>query len=615
MTWEHLKAFLWLRWRLLSNQWARAGTFSQILLTILAVLAVLTAVPLFVGSLIGGIYLIPKAKPTHLMFAWDAVVCAFLFFWSLGLLTELQRSEPLALSKFLHLPVSANGAFLINYVSSLARLSLVVFGPVMLGFALALVWVQGLRQWAAVPLLAAFFLMVTGVTYQLQGWLASLMSNPRRRRTIIMALSGLFVVVSQLPNLMNFANINRDTRRAAELRRETAETNELTREMNEGKLAPKEFQKRLEEAQQKRTADRRRANEESLARWERNLWYVNLALPPGWLPIGMRGSADWQFLPALLGTAGMALIGAASLRRAYRGTVGLYQGKATAGARRAPASVKASAPRPAWPERGLLVEAKPPGLSEPVASVALAGLRTLLRAPEAKMMLLTPLIGSLFLGSLLYSNRHSVTAPMRPLVGMGAMLFVLFGVMQLMVNQFGFDRDGFRVYVLSSARRRDILMGKNLAFAPPALALALGLLLIVEVICPLRFDHLVAMVPQYVTMFLLFCLFANVTSIFTPSFIPAGTLRSANTDLKAGLFQVVLFLVLFPLSQAVAFLPLGVEWGLRLLGWEMTPVFLLLSLAECAVIVLVYYAVIGWQGNLLQEREQKILERVTRRVT
>ena len=63
------------------------------------------------------------------LFAWDALVFAFLFFWLIGLITELQRSDSLALSKFLHLPVSASGAFLINYFGSLLRLSLIVFVP------------------------------------------------------------------------------------------------------------------------------------------------------------------------------------------------------------------------------------------------------------------------------------------------------------------------------------------------------------------------------------------------------------------------------------------------------------------------------------------------------
>ncbi len=40
----------------------------------------------------------------------------------------------------------------------------------------------------------------------------------------------------------------------------------------------------------------------------------------------------------------------------------------------------------------------------------------------------------------------------RPLCAVGAMALVLFGLMQLMANQFGFDRDGFRVFVLSAPR-------------------------------------------------------------------------------------------------------------------------------------------------------------------
>ena len=77
------------------------------------------------------------------MYAGDGVILAFLFFWSIGLIAELQRTEPLSLSKFMHLPVSVNGAFLINYLSSLLRLSLIVFVPVLLGFSLALVWTKG----------------------------------------------------------------------------------------------------------------------------------------------------------------------------------------------------------------------------------------------------------------------------------------------------------------------------------------------------------------------------------------------------------------------------------------------------------------------------------------
>ena len=147
VNWQHLRAFVWLRWRLLVNQWRRgrrrqrraddrswpSRRWSRRSRSSSA-------------ASCSGSTLIPKAAPAHLLYAWDALVVAFLFFWCIGLLTELQRTEPLSLSKFLHLPVSANGAFLINYLSSLLRLSLIVFVPVMLGFALALVVAQGARR-------------------------------------------------------------------------------------------------------------------------------------------------------------------------------------------------------------------------------------------------------------------------------------------------------------------------------------------------------------------------------------------------------------------------------------------------------------------------------------
>ena len=206
VNWEHFKAFIvWLRWRLLYNQNRRAGVLNAVLTVIVVVGALLTSIPLFIGCLVLGIYAIPKAQPVHLMYAADGVGHRlFLFFWMIGLLAELQRTDPLSLSKFMHLPVSATGAFLINYLSSLLRLSLIIFLPVMLAFAIALVVVKGASMLLVVPLVAAFVLMVTAVTYQFQGWLAMLMSNPRRRRTVIMVATLSFVLILQLPNLLNF---------------------------------------------------------------------------------------------------------------------------------------------------------------------------------------------------------------------------------------------------------------------------------------------------------------------------------------------------------------------------------------------------------------------------
>ena len=50
------------------------------------------------------------------------------------------------------------------------------------------------------PLIASFFVALTAVTYQFQGWLAALMSNPRRRRSIIVGMTIGFILLAQSPN-------------------------------------------------------------------------------------------------------------------------------------------------------------------------------------------------------------------------------------------------------------------------------------------------------------------------------------------------------------------------------------------------------------------------------
>jgi hypothetical protein len=454
VTWQHLTAFVWLRWRLSVNQWRRAGTVNAVLMMILAMAVLVTAVPLFFACFALGLYVIPKAQPVHLMYAWDGLIAVFLFFWGLGVLTELQRSEPLALSKFLHLPVSLNGAFLINYLSSLLRLSLTLFGPVMLGFALALVSAKGMALLPALPLLAAFLLMITALTYQFQGWLGSLMSNPRRRRTVVVAMTLVFILIFQLPNLLNFLAPWGAQRRAAQSTALVEELKKLERAYNAKEFDAIEHVRRQRDVMEKLKLANEQANRETVQQWHRAARLANMVLPVGWLPLGVMTVAEGRILPSLLGLAGMTLIGTVSLWRAYRSTVGQYQGRLT-NRRRRPAQAVAAQAGTRKPG-ALLLEARLPGLSEPVAAVALAGLRSLLRAPEAKMMLLTPVMMALIFGSILWNGRHVVPESIRPLIGLGVMVFVLLGTLQLMGNQFGFDRDGFRVFVLCAARRRDI---------------------------------------------------------------------------------------------------------------------------------------------------------------
>lgn len=612
MIWQHLQAVIWLRRRLLANQWVRGGRLNAALMSVFGVAASLMAILLCVGAFALGMLAIPHTEPVHLLYAWDALVVAFLFFWGVGLLADLQRTEPLSLAKFLHLPVSIQGAFLINYLSSWVSLCLLVFVPVFVGFALALVWVGGLRQLIVFPLLAAFVLMVTAVTYQFQGWLASLMTNPRRRRAVVVGATVVLILLAQLPNLANMRRVENFHRRQTEQARQQAEEDsQLQRAVAQREIDVEEYQRRANEQMHERQRAAQEAFLETAAWWKNKTRLANVAVPFGWLPLGVMAAAEGNLLPGILGCMGLGSIGGFSLWRAYRTTLAMYRGAFTAGSSRAATSVARS--RDVRPAVNRL-EARLWGLSEPVAAVALAGFRSLVRAPEAKMMLLTPVIMILFFGSLLLNAPRDLPVAFRPLPALGAILFALMGLQGLMANQFGFDRDGFRVFVLSAVPRRDILLGKNLAFAPLALVMVVISAAAVQVMTPLRLDHLAALVPQFATMYLMFCLLMNLLSIYAPLPIAAGSLKPASLRMGAVFLHTAAIFVFFPVTQTPTLVPLAIEALLVQQGWTPgSPIWLVLALAECAAIIWLYLRALNWQGRLLQKREQRILETITNR--
>lgn len=609
---QHLRTFLWLRWRLFANQTRRWGAWNYVLTMIVAAGAVGVALPLFVACFLVGWFAFTETQPVVLLYVWDGLVVGFMFFWGIELLTELQRTETLSLSKFMHLPVSVQGAFLINYVSSLLRLSLILFVPAWFGLALGLVFRHGARLLPALPLTAAFLLMVTALTYQFQGWLAALMSNPRRRRTVIVAVTAVFVLVFQLPSLLGmFLRPKGNDERVQRMSAQADELLELNRAYEAKQLDAEAFVRLSRQAQQRHERENQQADLASGTSLRHVVWWPNVVLPIGWLPLGVMSAAEGKWAQALAACLGMTLIGGLSLWRAYRTTVRLYQGGFTSKKTR-PVRALAASVTPARRDSRPL-EARLPGFSEPVSAIALAGWRSLMRAPEVKMMVLTPVVmGSVFGGAALRMPTDMPVAA-RPLIAVAAIAMVLFGITQLMANQFGFDRDGFRVFVLCAASRRDILLGKNLAFMPLAAGMAALLVLIVQVACPMRIDHLVAMAPQFVSMFLLFCFLANLVSIYAPMPIAAGSLKPANAKLVPVLIQLAVFFFLFPLTQGPTFLPLGIEALLESLGWQTrVPIGLMLAAIQCAVVVWLYRALLEWQGRLLQSRELRILETVTR---
>ncbi|HET9216460.1 MAG TPA: ABC transporter permease [Terriglobia bacterium] len=610
MNWEHFKTFLWLRWRILSNRNRRAGTASVVLQGILMVIAALAGSLAFIGGIAVGYVVFPQVTPANLMLVWDGVVLAFLFFWMTELLVELQRSELLSLDKFLHLPVSLGSAFMINYVGSISSVGVIVFIPLMLGMAIGLVFSKGAGMLLLFPLIAAFALMVTALTHQFRGWLASLMVNQRRRRTIISVATLVFILLVQTPNIITFG---RGRWPGSRVEGNAKQIQALDRSLAAGEISSEEHRRQMI---QLRRSDRR--DDWQLA--QQVAGTVNKVVPLGWLPYGVSTSFEGNYLPGVLGTLGLALIGAGSLRRSYRTTMRLYTGHYSAqpGATRAATAVTGVSSRaaPATAKRygAAFLERQISGLSEYASAITFASLRAMMRAPEAKLMLLSPVIMVFVFGGMFFGDRASPPELMRPLMASGGFTFIFFMMLGMVGNQFSFDRSGFRAYVLSPVPRKDILLGKNLSMAPFVITFMTLTALLFQWRYPMRPDHFIAVLVQMLPMYLVFCLVGNILSIIAPMPVAAGSMKPVKPKATTILIHTA-FIFLFPLALSPTLIPLAIEFLLsRSESLPRFPAYLMLAIGECILVIWLYPQILQSQGNLLERRERRILEIVTSKV-
>jgi ABC-2 type transport system permease protein len=608
---EHLRTFLWLRWRLRVNQARKGGMLNAILMTILAVFGVLFSLGFAIGMFLVGYLGLAKANSTIIMFVWDGMVVGCVIFWMVSLINELQRSESLSLTKFLHLPVSAVGVFLVNYLSSFFTPNVLVFAPAMMALALGLALSHGPIMLLQLPLVAAFFFMMTALTYQFQGWLAALMVNPRRRRTIIVMFTMGFVLLAQLPNLANIVGGPWGRQKLAPVPPPPVASPQEAAAAQ--KIDPIEIQRQQAEQKKEQEERLRAAFQATWDKADQSARIVSLVLPIGWLPLGATGLADGDLLAALLGTLGLGAIGGISLSRSYRTTLRLYTGQFTSGKRKpaqAAPTIQAAQPTAIAIPATNPLEREVRWLSEQASVVALSCFRSLLRAPEGKMMLIGPVMVVVVFGTLMLARGTNPPEMLRPLMACGGIAMILFTMTQVVGNQFGLDRNGFRVFVLCPAPRREILVGKNAGIAPILLTLCFLAVIVVQVIYPMRADIFLSMLPQIISMFLLFCLLANCASILVPLRVAAGTMKPQNTKALPILAHMA-FALLLPVVLAITLVPLGIQFLIEALGYgSWFPIALVLSLLECVAIAFFYRIAVGWEGAMLQWREQKILEAV-----
>lgn len=584
MDWSHLRTIIWLRWRLSRNQWSRGGAVN---LTLTMVIVALGAIVGLAGAIVGlwlGGFPLAKVPPVDLLGIWDTLVAGFLFFWILGLIAEIQRSEMLDIGRMLHLPIHLRDIFVVNYIASHLTVSLILFVPGMLGLCLGLTLSRGPIMLALLPVVLGLIFMVTAWTYCLRGYLVTLMSNPRRRRAVIAGITFTFIVIAQLPNIL-------------------IHLSEIDEHKGPGiKAAPPTGLSEQTQVEPADTGGRRLPG------------YVLTAhkvVPFLWVGNGAMSLAQGHCLPALLGAAGAFGLGTLGLRRAYRSTVRFYQGQTTPKVSKSSARSVSVAPT----GRSRLLAWRIPWLSEGASAMALATFRSMTRASEVKMMLATNFVMLLIFGGMVFMRRAAgISQAFEGFLATGVVVVTFFGMSQLMFNLFGFDRSGFRSLVLLPVSRDEVLLGKNLALLPAAVTIGAILLALVTFFVSLSIFIVLGTVLQLLSAFLMLSIIGNLFSILVPYHIAPGSMKATKVSTTTT-FLLVASRLLFP----VAMVPIFLVPGLSLLfskyvGLSAGPANFLLSMVLLALVVLAYRLSLSPLGRLLQRREMRILQIVTQEV-
>ncbi len=577
-------AILRLGWTLSRRRWERQSPLLAGFMVLLTVVGAASAVSaLFIGYYVGVVHL-PDLRPLFVLFIWDCIVVAFLVWWLAGLLVHLQLGgERFSLTKLMHMPVSPQGAFLLNFLSSQMRVSLGFFFALMLGLCIAHGTVHGVGGGTVLALLVfASMAMVAALTYQFQSWLGRLMANKRRRGTVIAVAVIVTVLIANLPALH-------------------------TRTLD------------LDGAAKDGDSPAETAAEESplIDRFAATIIAANVALPPGWLPVGAWTVNRGQYWPSALCFAGMLAIAALSLRRSYRRTLRSLTGGDGGGRRDTNREPRAAATRPTVPVHRAasssnrrwqsLVGRLLSRLPEHARAVAWSSMLLWRRAPQGKMVMLSPIL--LILLYIVVFSRFGSGDLAAHFSALAFLALVLMMCLTLLANQFGQDGGGFRTMIFAGASPKDILLGKNLSLVPFAIPIGVSALVVLQITNPVSASHFAAHVVHLVALYLVGCLVGNTFSVRTPRAMSPSSMSVPNSTAKMTL-ATVLATVLFLVTTSPLVLALLIDRAAKAAGWPV-PVFLIVAILELVIVVAVYRRMLAVQARLLAERIEGVLDRVT----
>lgn len=634
---DHFQTFLWLRWRIRINQLRHGSTLGKALAAILLATVGIAVVVLFAsGTVVGAI--VPRYFPRDYYFLmWDGLVAIFVLFWVIHVVTDLQRSDAITFDRILHLPVTFGQVFAINYLSSLANIHFLCLSSASFGFLFGSCFSVGPAALLIAFPLVLFLLTITSLTYQLQGWLAAIMANPRRRQLVLFIIPVVIMTGVQIPAFFasrygryaeqtQQANVppptssvpapnadveHQDDNTEFAVDENTDHTDRADKQEQSNESLPEVLSEVLSE-------DTKKGKFETFVA---GISLLNRVFPPLWMAGCAQSiiAGSWHVFWI---TTAMFAVTFMSLRSNYRQTRRYYLGESDTRAmhkRLGKSKSLVATPGLAATNRSSgkskMIEWPIPFVSESTSAVTAMTWQSMKRAPEAKISLLLPFVAPF----VLFGSLQSVDLP--KIDELKASVIVGFSAMVLLIstgvlgNQFGYDRAGFRAFVLSPVRRDRILLGRNIAAIPVALLQTVCLTLAIGFYFGLAIDKIFASVFLSLSLlppcFLLF----NLMSILTPFPIAAGSMQPKHFDLVPVLLSMLLTMIM-PLITLVALFPIGLEWVVEryFLTTSVLPIALILSVVWLTGSMLLYRWLLPYQGQLFAKREKELLRIVTSKI-
>lgn len=623
LTGQQWMALLQAYWRGKLNRWVRDSIISRTVGSIFLALFCLAILAWLAISCLLGFAITRGDNPSQTLAnlaVWNGLSVMFFVFWVIGMFNDATRGDTLSLQRLMHLPISPASVFGFNYLLSWINIPLIFLLVSGCGLVIGSSLNLGVIElWKLIPVVS-FAALISALTSHLQGKLMIWMVNPQTRTRVMTVMP---IVLA----LFGF-----------------------------GVAFGSHFLRRLSD-----TPD--------LVYWIR---VADACCPFLWLADVLSGKSLLG-IGSLIWIPGMWLLAVWSLIANYKMTRKYYQDGFGAAEGRVPTSTKSKQVANVANDQLVWMERSFPGLGEVASAIAAMTWTTFWRSPQLKLAMLIPLIQPFFF-LLLFSqkpwDRNRVAPPAPPpsivespsdtasdvavegsevdlaardeadtkdrgdrtaskivqaatetgswskqLEGVflfGFAVFATFMGSTFAANIFGFDRSGFRFWVLSSIPRVEILRGRNWTFGLMVLCIGLCAILVAAVFWgyPLQrsieaIGALLAFVPIYMVL-------TNLISILAPFPMASQGFQPKEFSWRAIVLNLALSM-LIPLLMFLCSIPWAIEWGLhttleatQVVPWALI-LFPFLVLLSCWV----YEKLLELVAELFQSQELSLLKTVT----